>query len=91
MRHAPRRGRNHSLTARSRIAPARRAARGEAGPASDVDLFFDYEKGSFSLFDLMDVQERTSDILGRKADVMTRDSIHKMLRSGIETSALKVF
>jgi uncharacterized protein len=32
-------------------------ARGEAREDSDVDLFFDYERGKFSLFDLMDVQE----------------------------------
>jgi predicted nucleotidyltransferase len=54
-------------------------------------LFFDYEKGKFGLFDLMDVRERTSSILGRKADIMTRDSLHKMLREGIEISAVPVF
>lgn len=66
-------------------------ARGEAGPASDVDLFFDYEKGRFGLFDLMDVQARTTEILGRKADITTRDSLHKVLRHGIEASATQVF
>ena len=34
--------------------------RGEAREDSDVDLFFDYEKGKFGLFQLMDVKERTS-------------------------------
>jgi uncharacterized protein len=53
-------------------------ARGEAWDTSDVDLFFDYEEGKFGLFDLMDVQEYTSRILGLAADVMTRDSIHKV-------------
>ena len=32
-------------------------ARGEANDDSDVDLFFDYEKGKLSLFELMDVKE----------------------------------
>ena len=32
-------------------------ARGDAREDSDVDLFFDYEKGKFGLFELMDVKE----------------------------------
>jgi uncharacterized protein len=66
-------------------------ARGEASEDSDVDLFFDYEKGKLGLFELMDVKEQTSRILGRKADIMTRDSLHKVLRARIEASALQVF
>ena len=66
-------------------------ARGEARDDSDVDLFFDYERGALSLFDLMEVKEQAARILGRKTDIMTRDSIHKMLRAGIEASALQVF
>src|SRR6266436_1735062 len=66
-------------------------ARGEAREDSDVDLFFDYERGKLGLFELMDVKEQASRILGRKADIMTRDSLHKVLRSRIEASALQVF
>jgi uncharacterized protein len=66
-------------------------ARGEARADSDVDLFFDYERGKLGLFELMDVKEETTRILGRKADIMTRDSLHKVLRSRIEASALQVF
>jgi uncharacterized protein len=66
-------------------------ARGDAGPDSDVDLFFDYEKGKLGLFQLMDVKERASSILGRKVDIMTRDSLHKVLRDRIEASAVLVF
>jgi hypothetical protein len=66
-------------------------ARGEARADSDVDLFFDYAKGRLSLFDLMEVKERAARILGRKTDIMTRDSLHKALRQHIEASALQVF
>jgi len=66
-------------------------ARGDARDDSDVDLFFDYEEGKFGLFDLMDVQERAARILDGKADVMTRDSIHKVLRGRIEATSLRVF
>ena len=66
-------------------------ARGEAREDSDVDLFFDYERGRFSLFDLMDVQEAAARILGCKTDIMSRDSLHKLLRARIEASAVPVF
>ena len=49
-------------------------ARGDAGDDSDVDLFFDYPKGKFGLYELIDVKEYTAGILGRKTDIMTRDS-----------------
>jgi len=66
-------------------------ARDEAGNESDVDLFFDYPKGKFGLYELMEVKEVARRILGRKADIMTRDSIHKTLRDRIEAAALQVF
>ncbi len=66
-------------------------ARGEAREDSDVDLFFDHEKGKLGLFEVMDVQERAAGILGRPADVMTRDSLHPRLRKRIEASAVRVF
>lgn len=67
------------------------AARGEATEDSDVDLFFDHEKGKLGLFELMDVKERTARILGQKADIMTRDSLHPVLRKRIEKTAVLVF
>jgi len=58
-------------------------AREEAREGSDVDLFFDYDKGK--------LKEYTSGILGCKADIMTRDSIHRVLRDEIESSAIRVY
>jgi predicted nucleotidyltransferase len=66
-------------------------ARGEASTDSDVDLFFDYPKGKFGLFQLMEVKDVAARILGHKADVMTRDSLHKTLRERIEAAALQVY
>jgi predicted nucleotidyltransferase len=40
-------------------------ARGEAKDDSDIDLFFDYEKGKLGLFELMDVKAFAARILGR--------------------------
>ncbi|MBW4092006.1 MAG: DNA polymerase III subunit beta [Proteobacteria bacterium] len=66
-------------------------ARGDAREDSDVDLFFDYPRGKFGLYELMDVKETAARILGRKADIMTRDSIHKALRLRVEADAIPVF
>ena len=66
-------------------------ARGEARHDSDVDLFFDYKKGKLGLFELMDVKEYAASILCRKTDIMTRDSLHRMLRQTIEATAVRVF
>ena len=66
-------------------------ARGEAREDSDVDLFFDHAEGSLGLFQLMDVKDAAARILGRKADIMTRRSLHPVLRERIEASALQVF
>jgi predicted nucleotidyltransferase len=66
-------------------------ARGDAREDSDVDLFFDHPLGSLGLFQLMDVKDAAARILGHKADIMTRRSLHPVLRERIEASALQVF
>jgi uncharacterized protein len=66
-------------------------ARGEANADSDVDLFFDHPEGSLGLYELMDVKDAAARILGCKADIMTRRSLHRVLRERIEASALQVF
>lgn len=43
---------------------------GDPRDDSDVDLFFDHEKGKLGLFELVDAKQRTVDILGHKADIM---------------------
>jgi predicted nucleotidyltransferase len=66
-------------------------ARDEARDDSDVDLFFDHPEGSLGLFELMDVKDAAQRILGCKADIMTRRSLHRILRPQIEASAEQVF
>ena len=57
-------------------------------PKRKVGVFRGVE---LSLFGLMDVMDATARILGRKADVMTRTSLHLVLRERIEASAVRVF
>lgn len=66
-------------------------ARGDATESSDVDLFFDYERGKFGVFELMDMKDYAARILGRPTDIMTRDSLHKAIRQQVEATAVCVF
>jgi hypothetical protein len=66
-------------------------ADGQGSDDSDVDLFFDHQKGKLGLYELMDLKERAAVILGRRADIMTRESLHPALRPGIEQTAVRVF
>ena len=66
-------------------------ARQQHRPDSDVDLFLDTDNPRFSLIELVDVQDRVSEILGTETDVMRRASLHPMLRDRIEAEALRVF
>ena len=66
-------------------------SRGEAREDSDIDLFFDHPEASIGLFELMDVKETAAKILGQKTDIMTRRSLHPVLRARIEASAQQVF
>jgi predicted nucleotidyltransferase len=65
-------------------------ARNEATEGSDVDLFIDYDPERFSFVELIQLRKRLSDILGRSADLTTRDGLHPLLRPKIEAEAIKV-
>ncbi len=68
------------------------SARDDARADSDLDLFVDYDPGKkFSLVDLVDIKLYLEDRLGIPVDITTRDSLHPMLRRGIESSAVRVF
>jgi hypothetical protein len=66
-------------------------ARGEARDDSDVDLFIDYDPDRFSFVELIRLRERLSEMLGRRADLATREGLHPLLRRGIEAEAIRVF
>ena len=68
------------------------AVRDQAKSESDLDLFIDYDpKKKFSLVDLVGIKLLLEDELGVEIDLTTRDSLHPMLRNGIEQSAVRVF
>ena len=68
------------------------AARDELSRESDIDVFVDYERnGSFDYYKLCDLQRLLAAILGRDVDLLTRHSLHPLLRGQIEMSAVRVF
>jgi predicted nucleotidyltransferase len=67
------------------------ASRNDAGPESDVDLFFDFDDPRFSIIELVALQDRISQLLNARADVMSRGSLHPRARASIEGSAVRVF
>jgi predicted nucleotidyltransferase len=66
------------------------AARGDAGPSSDIDILVDVQR-PISLFRLVALQLRLQDILqAPKVDVVMRDAIFPKLRERILAEALRV-
>ena len=65
-------------------------ARNEASDTSDVDIFVDYDPEHFSFVELIRLRSLLSEILGRSADLTTREGLHPLLRSTIEAEAIKV-
>ena len=66
--------------------------RGEAKDESDLDLIIDYDPESrFSLLDLVAVGRIIEEHMGVKADVMTRQGLHPLLKDNIEAEAIRVF
>jgi predicted nucleotidyltransferase len=66
------------------------AARGDAGPLSDVDVLVEIPE-PISLFELVALQLRLQELLTvPKVDVVLRDSIFPRLRDAILAEALRV-
>jgi len=57
-------------------------ARGEGGEKSDVDLLVELEPGR-SLLDLAELKVELEEVLGRRVDVITYDSLHPLLRERV--------
>ncbi len=63
-----------------------------ATPASDLDLFVDYDGTSrFSLVELVGIKQLLEARLGVPVDVTTRDSLDPLLKDRIEAAAVRVF
>ena len=59
------------------------AARGEAGPASDVDVLYAFAPGRSSLAAVLDVQEALAAATGRPVQMVPRRHLHPVLRERV--------
>lgn len=62
------------------------AARGEAGPESDLDLLVEFEPGR-SLLDQIALTQDLETLLGRPVDVVTEGGLYWLLRRRILSEA----
>lgn len=58
-------------------------ARGEASPASDIDVLADFLKGS-TLFDVSEAQMHLEEVLGRPVDLIDRAGLRDFVRPSVE-------
>lgn len=65
------------------------AARGEAGPESDVDVLVELEEGR-SLFDLGGLLMDLQDLLGCEVDVVTENGLHWYIRDRVLKEAVQL-
>jgi predicted nucleotidyltransferase len=65
-------------------------ARGSATSRSDVDFLIEYKGKNKSLFDLVDLKLDLEEILGRKVDITTYQSLHYALRERIFAEQMEI-
>ena len=65
------------------------AARGEAGPKSDLDVLVDLEPGR-RLLDIVALKQDLEDLLGRKVDVVTEAAVSPYIREEIVREAVSL-
>lgn len=66
-------------------------ARNEAKPTSDVDIFVDRDPTkNLGLIEFFDLEALLENKLGTKVDLCTRASLHPILKSEIERTAIRV-
>jgi hypothetical protein len=66
-------------------------ARGEAGPSSDVDVFFDYDTTRVRGLQFFAIKHFLEDRGPPNLDVGTRIGLHPDLKDSIEQSSIRIF
>jgi predicted nucleotidyltransferase len=64
-------------------------ARDEAGPDSDVDIIVEVNR-PFGYFELFDLEQYLAQLLGRRVDLFTPNSVHPLIRTIVIEQAVRV-
>ncbi|MGQ0519593.1 MAG: nucleotidyltransferase family protein [Actinomycetota bacterium] len=62
-------------------------SRGEAGPTSDVDVLYELAPGSRLGWDIEDLADELTQLLGRRVDLISRNALHERLRDQVLADA----
>ena len=67
-------------------------ARGESNDESDIDILVEFDKEKVpGLFGFVGLQQDLEDILGRKIDLLTYNSIHPFIRDNIMKEQVVIY
>lgn len=62
-------------------------ARGDAEPDSDIDLLFILAPDARLGFALFDLEDELAEIFGRPVDLLSKDSVHRLIRDAVYAEA----
>lgn len=66
-------------------------ARGTAGPTSDIDLLYELSPGRHLGWEIADLEDELADLFGRRADLVSRNSVHHRLQAVVLHEAKPVY
>jgi len=65
-------------------------ARGESRPDSDIDILVDFDPAArMGLFEFIELQDRLTDLLGQRVDLVMRSGVRPQLRDRIFGEAVR--
>ena len=67
------------------------SARGTAGPASDVDILYTVRAGRRLGWEIEDLADELSALLGRPVDLVSRRALHPLLRPAVLAEARTLY
>jgi uncharacterized protein len=67
------------------------SARGTAGPDSDVDILYTLRQGRRLGWEIEDLADELSALLGRPVDLVSRRSLHPLLRNDVIAEARTLY
>lgn len=66
-------------------------ARGDAKPDSDIDLLLVLKPDARLGFALFDLEAELEEIFGRPVDLLSKDSVHRLIRDAVFAEAVVVY
>ena len=66
-------------------------ARGTAGPSSDVDILDELLPGRRLGWEIEDLTDELSELLGRRVDLLSRTALHERLRATVLAEARPLY